>query len=75
MVKKKKKSACKVGDLGSFLGSGRFSGEGNGYPLHYSCLGISMDREAWWATAGSRMGGPARDEVMKKIPDRQGRLG
>ena len=22
----------------------------NGTPLHYSCLGNSMDREAWWAT-------------------------
>ena len=25
-------------------------GEGNDYPLHYSCLENSMDREAWWAT-------------------------
>ena len=25
-------------------------GEGNGNPLHYSCLENSMDREAWWAT-------------------------
>ena len=24
-------------------------GEGNGYPLQYSCLGNSMDREAWRA--------------------------
>ena len=30
--------------------SGRSSGEGNGYPLHYSCLENSMDREAWRAT-------------------------
>ena len=26
--------------------SGRSSGEGNGYPLHYSCLENSMDRGA-----------------------------
>ena len=26
------------------------SGEGNGYPLQYSFLGNSMDREVWWAT-------------------------
>ena len=26
------------------------SGEGNGNPLQYSCLGNPMDREAWWAT-------------------------
>ena len=25
-------------------------GEGNGYPLHYSCLENSMDRGSWWAT-------------------------
>ena len=31
-------------------GSGRSSGEGNGNPLWYSCLGKSMDRGAWWAT-------------------------
>ena len=31
-------------------GSGRSPGEGNGYPLQYSCLKNSMDRGAWWAT-------------------------
>ena len=30
--------------------SGRSPGEGNGYPLQYSCLGNPMDRGAWWAT-------------------------
>ena len=25
-------------------------GEGNGYPLQYSCLGNPMDRGAWWDT-------------------------
>ena len=49
-MKVKKKSACNVGDLGSIPGSRRFSGEGNGYPLQYSCLENSMDRGAWWAT-------------------------
>ena len=44
-----KESACNTGDSGSFAGSGRSSGEGNGYPLHYSCLENSVDREAWWA--------------------------
>ena len=37
-------------DVGSVLGWGRSPGEGNGNPLQYSCLGNSMDREAWWAT-------------------------
>ena len=31
-----KESACKVGDLGSIPGLGRSSGDGKGYPLHYS---------------------------------------
>ena len=33
-----KESACNAGDLGSIPGSGRSPGEGNGYPLQYSCL-------------------------------------
>ena len=32
-------SSRNAGDLGSILGSGRSPGEGNGYPLQYSCLG------------------------------------
>ena len=39
-----------AGDPGSVPGSGRSPGEGNGYPLQYSCLENSMDRGAWWAT-------------------------
>ena len=31
-------------------GSGRSPGEGNSYPLQYSCLENPMDRGAWWAT-------------------------
>ena len=38
-----KVSAYNVGDPGSILGSGRSSGEGNGNPLQYSCLGNTMD--------------------------------
>ena len=45
-----KESACNVGDLGSIPGLGRSPGEGNGYPVQYSCLENSMDRGAWWAT-------------------------
>ena len=45
-----KKSACNAGDLSSFPRSGRSPGEGNGYPLQYSCLESSMLREAWRAT-------------------------
>ena len=37
--------ACNEGDLGSISGSGRSPGEGNGYPLQYSCLENSMEEE------------------------------
>ena len=40
-------SACSVGDLGLIPGLGRSPGEGNGYPLKYTCLEDSMDRGAW----------------------------
>ena len=36
--KKKKKSACNAGDLGSIPELGRSPGEGNGNLLQYSCL-------------------------------------
>ena len=45
-----KKSACNAGDPGLIPGSGRFPGEGNGYPLQYSCLENPVDRGAWQAT-------------------------
>ena len=45
-----KESACNARDLGLIPESGRFPGEGNGYPLQYSCLENSMERRAWWAT-------------------------
>ena len=45
-----KESACNAGNLDSILGSGRYPGEGNVYPLQYSCLGNPMDRGAWLAT-------------------------
>ena len=45
-----KESTCNAGDLGSIPGLGRFPGEGKGYPLQYSDLENSTDREAWQAT-------------------------
>ena len=45
-----KKSACNAGDPGLIPGSGRFPGEGNGYPLQYSCMENPMDRGAWQVT-------------------------
>ena len=49
-----KESACNVGGLGSIPGLGRSPGEGNGYPLQYSCLGNPMDRGTWQATGGCK---------------------
>ena len=37
-------------DTGLIPESGRSPGRGNGNPLQYFCLEISMDRGAWWAT-------------------------
>ena len=39
-----KESACNAGDLGSIPGLGRSPGEGEGYPLQYSCPENPMDR-------------------------------
>ena len=39
-----------AGDTDLVPGSGILLGEGNGNPLQHSCLGNTMDREAWWAT-------------------------
>ena len=44
-----KESACNEGEVGLISGSGRSPGEGNGYPLQYSCLESSMDRGTWRA--------------------------
>ena len=44
-----KASAYNARDLGSIPELERSPGEGNGYPLQYSCLKNSMDRGAWRA--------------------------
>ena len=43
-------NACNAGELGSIPELGRSPGEGNGNPLHYSCLENPMDRGASQAT-------------------------
>ena len=45
-----KESTCNAEYLGSIPWSGRSPGEGNGYPLQYSCLENPMNRGAWQAT-------------------------
>ena len=41
--------SASAGDLPLIPGSGRSSGEGNGYPRQYSCLENFMDRRFWQA--------------------------
>ena len=48
-----KNPPANAGDVrvaGLIPGLGRSPGEGNGYPLQYSCLENPMDRGAWWPT-------------------------
>ena len=49
-VKNPPDNAGDESDAGSIPGSGRSSGEWNGYPLQYFCLENSMDRGAWRAS-------------------------
>ena len=52
-----KESAYNAGDPRSIPGPVKSPGEGNGYPLQYSCLGYPMERGAWglWAMGSQRV--------------------
>ena len=50
VVQMVKNPPANAGDAGLIHGSGRSPGEGNGYPLQYSCLENPMDRRAWQVT-------------------------
>ena len=43
-----KEAACNAGSPGSITGFRISLGEGNGYPLQYSCLENSKERGDWW---------------------------
>ena len=45
-----------AGDAGLIPGSGRFPGEGNGYPLQYFCLGNSMEPGGLQSMGSQRVG-------------------
>ena len=47
VVKNRTANAGDIRGLNSIPGSERSLGEGNGYPLQYSCLENPMDRRAW----------------------------
>ena len=51
MVKNPPGNAGDIKDMSSIPGLGRSPGEGNGNPLHDSCLENPMDRGAWLTTA------------------------
>ena len=60
-----KKSACNEGDLGSIPGSGRYTGEENGYLLQYSHLENPMERGSWWVTvAKTHKGSDMAERLM-----------
>ena len=42
-----KNPSVSSGNMGSIPGSEKALGEGNGNPLQYSCVEISMDGGAW----------------------------
>ena len=50
MVKNPPDNTEDIRDAGSIREWERSTGEGNGNPIQYSCLGNPMDRGAWWAT-------------------------
>ena len=51
LVKNSPSNAGDTRDTGSIPGLGKSLGEGNGNPHQYPCLGNSMDKGAWQATA------------------------
>ena len=58
-----KEFACNAGDLDLICGSGRSTGEGNGYPLQYSCLENSTDKGVWLA----KVHGVAESEMTEQL--------
>ena len=46
LVAQCKEPSCNAGDAGGIVS---IPGGGTGNPVQYSCLGIPMDRGAWWA--------------------------
>ena len=62
-----KESLYNTGDTDPIPESGRSPGEGNGNPLHYSCLGNPMDRGAWKAIV-HQMERVGHDLLTKPLP-------
>ena len=56
-----KESVCNAGNPGLIPGLGRSPGEGNSYPIQYSCLGKTIDRGQ--NSTGSLLYGPSLTSV------------
>ena len=54
-----------AGDVSLIPGLGISPGEGNGYPLQYSCLENSMERGVWWATYSPVWGSKELDKTER----------
>ena len=64
-----KESACNAGDSGWILRSGRSPGEGNGYPLQYSCLENSSPWDGKESDTTEQLTGASQVAlVVKKLP-------
>ena len=61
-----KESASNVGDQGLIPALGRSPGEGNGYPLQYSCLENPTDRGAY-SPRGFSPWGPKEADITKQL--------
>ena len=59
-----------AGDMGLIPGLGRSPGEGNDYPLQYSCLGNPMDSGAWRAPDSPvpSLQGPCDRSLKSEVP-------
>ena len=69
-VKKPPANAGHIKVMGSIPGSGKSPGEGNGYPLQYSCLENSMNGGAWWTTKSCK-----ELDMTEQLIWRRGRCG
>ena len=63
-----KESACNSGGSGSSLRSGKSPGEGNGYPLQYSCLENSSPWDRRESDTTEQLTGASQVALGKKLP-------
>ena len=61
-----KNPPANAGNTDLIPGLGRFSGERNGNPFQYSCLGNPMDRGTWQATVNGGHKRIRRDLTTKQ---------